>query len=87
MLAAAKLQRASSPLIIDTTALGIEENFLKTLALHFFQISHEVNMMREARDFLQEPLTKTKPSHQSLTESRFSQSVVSTQSMPKPRKD
>jgi hypothetical protein len=46
------LQRAASPLILFQTTVGIVETFRKTPTFRSFQISQEVNMIRDAKDFL-----------------------------------
>jgi hypothetical protein len=54
--APAKLQRAASPLILDTTIVGIVATLRNSLALRSFQTSLDTSMMRETSDFRRTPL-------------------------------
>ena len=81
-VAPAALQRAASPLILATTTIGMVETLRKTLALRSFQISQEVSMMSDAKDFHLVPLTNMKLSHQSSTVTKLGQLEVSTEMIP-----
>jgi hypothetical protein len=72
-----------SPLILETTTVGLVKSLQKAHALHSFWTFQEASsMMRDAKDFILVPLTKLKSSHQSLTNSKLSQVKVSTEIIP-----
>lgn len=60
------------------TVVSIDALFLKTMVFLSHQISHDVNIIREANPFLVPPLTFITECHQSFTELKLLQSSMFT---------
>lgn len=70
----ARLEVFASSLILAMTMFAAEDVWRKILAFCYFQISHEMSMMREAIAFLSFPLWSATLVHQSLKDSSLPQS-------------